>query len=45
MSGKIKFHSNNPMIKYCQKSLNGFCFSSLASAFSSIKQTKADNDI
>ena len=31
------------MLKYCQKSLNSCCFSSLASAFVSIKQTKATN--
>ena len=33
------------MLKYYKKLLNSCCFSSLASAFASIKQTKADNDI
>ena len=45
MCGKIKFHSKAPKLKYCQNSLNGFCFSNLASAFYSIKQTKAYNSI
>ena len=45
MCGKIKFHSKAPMLKYCQKSLNSCCASSLASVFSSIKQTKAANYI
>ena len=45
MCGKIKFHNNAPMLKYCQNLLNSRCFSSLASAFVSIKQTKAANDI
>ena len=33
------------MLKYCQKSFNGYCFSSLASSFSSIKKIKAENSI
>ena len=33
------------MLKYCQKSLNSFCSSSLASSFDSINQTKTANDI
>ena len=33
------------MLKYCHKSLNTCCFSSLASEFVSIKKTKAANDI
>ena len=33
------------MLNYCQKSFNGCCFSSLSSAFDSIEQTKASNDI
>ena len=33
------------MLKYCQKSFNRCCFSSLASYFASIEQTKADNAI
>ena len=40
---KIKFHSNAPMLKYCQKSLNSCCFDSLVSSFASIKQTKTEN--
>ena len=27
--GNSKFHNDAPMLKYCQKSLNIFCFSSL----------------
>ena len=45
MCGKIKFHSKAPVIKYRQESLNSCCLSSLASAFDSINQTKADNTI
>ena len=41
----FKFHSDSPRLKYCQKSLDSCCFSSLESAFSSIKQTKAYNYI
>ena len=37
---KLKFHSNAPMLKYCQKSLN-----SLVSDFAIIEQTKAANYI
>ena len=33
------------MLKYFQKQFNSCCLSSLASDFSSIKQTKADNAI
>ena len=29
----FKFQSDDPILKYCQKSLNSCCFSSLASAF------------
>ena len=43
--GKFKFHNDSPMLKYCQKSLNSRCFSSLALAFASIEQNKASNDI
>ena len=39
------FYSDVPMLKYRQKLFNSCCFSSLASAFASIKQTKADNYI
>ena len=42
---KLKFHSNAPMLKYCQKSLNSCCFSSLVSDFAIIEQTKASNYI
>ena len=42
---KIKFHSNVPMLKYCQESLNSCCFSSLSSSFASINQTNAVNAI
>ena len=41
----FKSHNDAPMLKYRQKSLNRCCFGSLASAFSSIEQTKADNAI
>ena len=41
----FKFHNDAPILKYCQKSLNSCCFSSLASAFVSIKQIKAANAI
>ena len=40
-----KFHNDTSMLKYFQKSLNIYCFSSLESAFDSIKQTNADNAI
>ena len=43
MCEKVKFHSKAPMLKYCQKSLNSFCLSSLVSDFSSFKQTKDAN--
>ena len=42
---KFKFHNDAPMLKYCLKSLNSFCFRSLASYFVSIKQIKAANAI
>ena len=41
----FKFHNDAPMLKYCQNSLNRWCFSSLVSAFVGIKQIKADNAI
>ena len=41
----FKFHNDAPMLKYCHKSLDSCSFSSLASAFDSIKQIKATNDI
>ena len=43
--GNFKFHNDSPMLKYFQKYFNSCYFSSLASSFDSIKQTKADNDI
>ena len=36
----FKFHHDAPMLKYCQKSLNGCCFSNLVSAFVSIKKPR-----
>ena len=39
------FHSDAPIFKYCQKSLNRCCFSILASEFPSINQNKASNAI
>ena len=41
----FKFHNDAPILKYCQKSLNIYCFSSLASAFASINQNKAADAI
>ena len=41
----LNFQNDAPMLKYCQKSLNSCYFSSLESDFTSIKQTKAANDI
>ena len=45
MCGKIKFHDDAPMLKYCQKLLNRYCFSILVPSFDIIDQTKATNDI
>ena len=42
---EMKFHIDALMLKYCQITSNTFCFSSLASAFDSINQTKAANSI
>ena len=42
---ETKFQSMALMLKYRQNSLNSCCFSSLASAFDSINQTKASNYI
>ena len=39
------FHKDSPILSYCQKTLNSFCFSSLASAFASIDHFKADDAI
>ena len=41
----FKFHNDAPMLKYCHKSLNSRCFSSLASYFASIEKTKSTNYI
>ena len=45
MCGEIKFHSNAPMLNYCQNSLNSCWFISLESSSDSIKQIKAFNYI
>ena len=45
MCGKIKLHSDSPILKYCQNALERCCFNSLASDFDSIKQTKSANNI
>ena len=37
----FKFQNDAPILKYCQKSFNRFCFSSLDSAFVIIKHIKA----
>ena len=42
---EMKFHSKAPIPKYHKNSLNSCCFSSLASEFDSINQTKAVNSI
>ena len=42
---EMKFHIDAPMLKYRQNTLNSCCFSSLLSAFDSINQIKAFNDI
>ena len=39
------FQNDDPILKFCQKILNSCCFSSLASAFASIIQFNATNDI
>ena len=41
----FKFQNYAPILKYCQKTLNICCFSSLASAFASINHLYADNAI
>ena len=40
-----KFHNDAPLLKYCQKSMNSFCFSSLTSSFAGIEKNKAENAI
>ena len=42
---KMNFCSKAPMLKYRQNSSNSCCFSSLASAFDSINQTKSATSI
>ena len=39
------FHKDAPILRYCQKTLNGCCFISLASAFASNKHFKAADAI
>ena len=39
------FHNDAPMLNYCQKWLNSYCFSILASSLDIIEQNKAFNDI
>ena len=41
----FKFHNDVPILKYCQKSLNSCCFSSLLSYFASIEQATYANAI
>ena len=41
----FKFQNDYPILKYCQKSLNSCCFSSLALYFASINHNKASNAI
>ena len=41
----LNFHSDTPILKYFQRSLNSCCFSSLSSDFDSINQNKAANAI
>ena len=41
----FKFQNYAPILKYCQKSLNSCCFSSLVSAFYSINHNKSANAI
>ena len=41
----FKFQNDAPILKYCKKSVNSCCFSSLASALDSNKNFKAANDI
>ena len=42
---EMKFHIDIPMLKYYQNTPNSCCFSSLVSAFDSINNIKAYNDI
>ena len=41
----FKFQNDAPILKYCQRSLNSCCFSSLASSFASIHHNNAANAI
>ena len=41
---EIKFHVNDPILKYRQNLSNSCCFNSLASAFKNINKAKAYND-
>ena len=42
---EMKFHIDDPILKYCQSTSNSCCFSILASAFDTINQIKAASDI
>ena len=41
----FKFQNDAPILKYCQKTLNSCCFSSLASSFANINPFNAVNAI
>ena len=41
----FNFQIDAPILKYCHKSLNSCCFSSLASAFASINHNNAANAV
>ena len=41
----FRIHNDAPMLKYCHKLFNSFCFNGWESAFDSIEQTKATNAI
>ena len=41
----FKFQNDAPILKYCQKSLNRCCFSSLVSAFANINHNNAANAV
>ena len=41
----VTFHNDAPILNYCQKSLNSFCFGIFASDFVITKQSKAYNAI
>ena len=41
----LKFHNDDPILKYCHKSLKSCCLSGLSSDFASIYQNKAEDAI